>query len=285
MFSVSLAKRLVVIFFPLVRASHVQPTLAVTAVTTSLAVSVGRGAGAVWVLFAVLSGQLSVGWSNDYLDRERDAGSHRIDKPIVAQQVSASLVGICAFVAVVFCIPLSMFSGWRAGSVHLIAVASAWVYNIKLKSTATSVVPYMFAFGLLPAFVTLGLAGHPWPHPWAMIAASFLGIGAHFVNVLPDLEADRATGVYGLPHRLGFMTSLVLGALFIAASTVVIAVSASVSTSRFRISLLALAVVGAVAICVAGVSGRHRAAWTLTLCLAGASVVALIVNGSSIVNA
>ncbi len=270
---------------PLVRASHIQPTLAVTAITTALAVSIGRGGGAVWVLLAVLSGQLSVGWSNDYLDRERDARSHRTDKPIVAQQVSASLVGICAFVAVVMCIPLSMFSGWRAGTIHLIAVASAWIYNIKLKSTIASVAPYVLAFGLLPAFVTLGLAGHPWPHPWAMIAASFLGIGAHFVNVLPDLETDRATGVHGMPHRLGSMSSLVLGAFFIATSTIVIATSASVSTSRFRILLLALAAAGAVVICIAGVSGRHRAAWTLTLCSAGASVIALIANGSSIVNA
>lgn len=281
----SLEKRPVVSFVPLVRASHIQPTLAVTAITTALAISVGRGLGSVWVLLAVLSGQLSVGWSNDYLDRVRDARSHRIDKPIVARQVSASLVGACALVAVVVCIPLSMFSGWRAGTVHLVAVSLAWVYNIKLKSTAASVVPYLFAFGLLPAFVTLGLAGHPWPQPWAMIAASLLGIGAHFVNVLPDLEADRATGVCGLPHRLGYMPSLVIGALFIASSTVVIATSESESTNRFRISLLALAVISAIAICVAGVSGRHRAAWTLTLCLAGASVVALIANGSSIVNA
>lgn len=280
----SLEKRLLGNFVPLVRASHIQPTLAVTAITTALAVSVGRGAGSVWVLLAVLSGQLSVGWSNDYLDRARDARSHRIDKPIVAQQVGASLVGACALVAVVICIPLSMFSGWRAGTVHLVAVSLAWVYNIKLKSTSASVVPYLFAFGLLPAFVTLGLAGHPWPHPWAMIAATFLGIGAHFVNVLPDLDADRATGVYGMPHRLGFMTSLVLGALFIAASTAVIAMSASGSTNGFRISLLSLAIVGAVVICVAGLSRHHRAAWTLTLCLAGASVIALIVNGSSIVN-
>lgn len=144
--------------------------------------------------------------------------------------------------------------------------------------------PYVFAFGLLPVFVTLGLAGHPWPHIWAIMAASLLGIGAHFVNVLPDLEADQATGVYGMPHRLGFMTSLVFGALCIASSNIVIATCASESTNRFRISLLALTVVGAFVICVAGLSGRHRAAWTLTLCSAGVGVVGLIANGSSIVN-
>src|SRR3712207_7375206 len=30
-----------------------------------------------------------------------------------------------------------------------------------------------------------------------------LGVGAHLLNVLPDLEDDAATGVRGLPHVLG----------------------------------------------------------------------------------
>jgi len=269
---------------PLIRASHFQPTFAVTAIATALAVSVGRGVGSVWVALVVLSGQFSVGWSNDYLDRERDLRSHRADKPIVARQIGANLVGTCAVMALAVCVPLSMLSGWRAGTIHLIAVALAWLYNIKLKSTLASVVPYLFAFGLLPAFVTLGLDGHPWPRPWAMISAALLGAGAHFVNVLPDLESDRSTGVSGLPHRLGFMISLVLGAVLVAASTVVIALSAATSTGRFRFSLVAVAVVGLIGICAAGLSGRQRTAWPLTLCLAGISVIALIVNGSSIVN-
>ena len=141
----------------LIRASHFQPTFAVTAITTALALSVGRGAGSVWVALAVLSGQFSVGWSNDYLDRERDLRALRADKPIAARQINANLVGTCAVVALGVCVPLSMISGWRAGTIHLIAVALAWLYNIKLKSTLASVVPYLFAFGLLPAFVTLGL--------------------------------------------------------------------------------------------------------------------------------
>lgn len=244
----------------------------------------GRGAGAWWVMLAVLSGQLSVGWSNDYLDRERDARSNRIDKPIVAQQITASLVGSCAVVALIICIPLSMFSGWRAGVVHLVAVSMAWIYNIKLKSTIVSALPYLVAFGLLPAFVTLGLGDHPWPQLWAMVAASLLGLGAHFVNVLPDFEADLTTGVIGLPHRLGFLKSLVLGAIFIAMSTGVIALFAIESASRFRGALLVVAISSAIAIFITGLSGRLRAAWTVTLCLAGLSVTALIVNGSSIVS-
>ncbi len=269
---------------PLLRASHLQPTIAVTAMTTALAVSIGRGTGAIVVMFAVLTGQLSVGWSNDYLDRKRDASAKRDDKPIVAGQVSPSLVGVCAILALVACVPLSMLSGWRAAVVHLAAVAMAWLYNIKLKSTMASAVPYVVAFGLLPAFVTLGLADHLWPRPWAMVAASLIGAGAHFVNVLPDLEADRATGVNGLPHRLGFVASLVLGTFLITASTVVIATAAIDSTSRLRIALLVVAVGNAIAIGITGLAGKHRTAWTLMLILVGLNVVVLLANGVSIVN-
>ena len=40
-----------------------------------------------------------------------------------------------------------------------------------------------------------------------MGAAAALGSAAHFVNVLPDLADDAATGVHGLPHRLGPLAS------------------------------------------------------------------------------
>lgn len=255
-----------------------------TAITTALAVQVGRGTGAWWVLLAVLTGQLSVGWSNDYFDRQRDGHSHRMDKPIVAGQVRASVVGACAVVALILCIPLSMLSGWRAGAAHLVAVCLAWMYNIKFKSTIASAVPYIVAFGLLPVFVTLGLARHPWPRPWAIVAASLLGFGAHFVNVLPDLESDRITGVSGLPHRFGYLASSIVGAFLISMSTVLISMFAIESASRFRIGLLAFALSTAVGIFITGFSGRTRLAWTLTLCSAGVGVAALIANGSLIIS-
>src|SRR3989304_962470 len=132
---------------PLVRACHLQPTLAVTAITTALAVSAGRGSGSIWVALAVLSGQLSVGWSNDYLDRDRDRMAGRADTPVVAGRVTAHTVGIAAVIAAVLCVPLSMMSGWRAGSPPVAAVAVAWAYNGWLKNTVASVVPFTLAFG------------------------------------------------------------------------------------------------------------------------------------------
>jgi len=54
-------------------------------------------------------------------------------------------------------------------------------------------------------------------------AAATLGIAAHFLNVLPDLDDDAATGVGGLPHRLGAVRSRVIAtALLVLASAVAV---------------------------------------------------------------
>ena len=267
---------------PLLRASHLQPTVAVTAIATALAVATGRGGGAVVVALAVLTGQLSVGWSNDYLDRDRDRRVGRWDKPIPAGQVAPAVVGGAAVVALVACLPLSLLSGWRAGTVHLVAVGAAWTYNRWLKATAASVVPYALAFGLLPAFVTLGLPGRPWPPAWAMGAAALLGAGAHFVNTLPDRAADRAVGVRALPHRFPETVSLLIGALLLGAATAVVGVAPDGRPGGVGAVLLVASGVAVVAVVGTAVAGRPRAAWSLTLCTAGLAVSALLVNGTAL---
>ena len=99
---------------------------------------------------------------------------------------------------------------------------AAWAYNLRIKSTVLSVVPYVIAFGLLPAFVTLGLPGAPWPPWWAITAGALLGAGAHFANVVPDIADDLATGVRGLPQRLGRETSSRLAAVLLLAASLVL---------------------------------------------------------------
>lgn len=267
---------------PLLRACHFQPTVAVTAIATTLAVSAGRGPGSVWVALAVLSGQFSVGWGNDYLDRDRDRLAGRADKPIVAGQVTARTVGIAALVAAVVCVPLSMMSGWRAGSIHLAAVTVAWAYNAGLQSTVASVVPYTLAFGALPAFVTLGLPGHPWPAGWATIAAGMMGSGAHFVNTLSDLEGDARTGVRGLTHRIGPGVSLTLGALLMASATAVLAVAPPGALGLLGSALVAAALVAVIAVVVAGLTGHLRSAWSLAVCAAAVNVAAFVACGGSL---
>lgn len=185
------------------------PTLAVTVFATALAVAAGRDTvGCLLVALAVLSGQLSVGWCNDRVDAVRDTG--RTDKSIPDGSIGSRAVAVAAGCALAACIPLSLASGLLAGCAHLVGVAAGWAYNLHLKRTVLSWAPYTVAFGLLPAFVTLGLPGRPWPPGWEVATAALLGVGAHLANVLPDIAADRAAGIRGLPQRLGPARTLLI---------------------------------------------------------------------------
>ncbi|MFC5637204.1 UbiA family prenyltransferase [Streptomyces bullii] len=188
----------------MLRSCHLEPALAVTVFVTALAVAAGRGAaGSASVAAAVLSGQLSIGWCNDAADARRDTACGRRDKPTATGELPPRTAAVAAVTALALCVPLSLLSGAAAGAVHLVGVAAGWSYNLRLKQTVLSPLPYAVGFASLPAFVTLGLPSPTWPAWWAVTAGLLLGVGAHLVNVLPDIEDDLATGVRGLPQRLG----------------------------------------------------------------------------------
>jgi 4-hydroxybenzoate polyprenyltransferase len=207
----------------MVRACHPEPTLAVTVVATALAATVGRPSAQLpAVAAAVLAGQLSVGWLNDLLDADRDAAVGRPGKPVAAGLVSRRFVLVATLLAAAAAVALSLLSGLLAAIAHWLALVSAWAYDLGVKATALSVLPYVVSFGLLSAFVVLGLPGAPLPPVWLVATASLLGSAAHFANTLPDLEDDAATGVRGLPHRLGRGPSIALAALLLLAATLVL---------------------------------------------------------------
>ena len=204
----------------LLRSSHPEPGGAVTVAMTLLAVGAGhRGWRILGVALAVAATQLAVGWVNDWLDADRDRVAGRTDKPVAAGLVSRRAVGTAGLLAALAVPLLAAPFGFRATVLLSIAGAVALLYDWPLKSTPFSVVPYLVAFGLLPAFVVVALPGHPAPPAWLVAAGALLGGGAHFANVLPDLDDDAATGVHGLPHRLGAAGSSVAAAVLLLAAT------------------------------------------------------------------
>lgn len=275
---------------PLLRSSHPEPAVLVTLVASALAASAGRSvAGVVATGAAVLTGQLSVGWCNDAVDAERDRRSGRPDKPVARGEIGARAVAVAAGAALAASVPLSLLSGWRATLAHLVAILLAWAYNLGGKATPLSVLPYTIAFGLLPAFVTLGLPGAPGPAWWATAGAALLGAGAHFANVLPDLDDDLATGIRGLPHRLGRTASAALAAgLLVAASAVLLLGPGHFGSSGEAASAtsgtVALLVLGGTLGLGFGLARRHgsRAVFRATLVVALLDVVLLLARGSAL---
>ncbi|HET9516939.1 MAG TPA: UbiA family prenyltransferase [Actinoplanes sp.] len=207
----------------LARAAHPEPGGAVTIALTLLAVGVGhRGWALAGVAAAVGATQLAVGWVNDWLDADRDATAGRTDKPVAAGAVGRRTVGVAGLLSAL-AVPLLGLPFGPAATVCITLVAVfALLYDWPLKSTALSIVPYLVAFGLLPAFVVLALPGGPLPPWWLVASGALLGGGAHFANVLPDLADDAATGVRGLPHRLGAAAAQVAAAGLLLAATCVL---------------------------------------------------------------
>jgi 4-hydroxybenzoate polyprenyltransferase len=255
--------------------------VAVTVLTSLLALVAGRGWGTLWVLGAILSGQLFVGWTNDLIDADLDRRQGRSDKPVAARRIASRSVLVAALAALGLCLPLSLASGLAAGLVHLVAVASATAYNLGLKTTAASALPYAVSFGLLPSFVGLGLPTHHLAPAWVMAGGALLGVGGHFTQSLPDIARDRAEGLRGLPQRLGARASSLLaaGSLLAAAGLVTLGPGRPSALSVAGLLACALSTAG---VTLAALSGHPVAAFRLTLLSAGVVIAAFVAGGGGL---
>ncbi|HLK94283.1 MAG TPA: UbiA family prenyltransferase [Nocardioidaceae bacterium] len=267
----------------LLGACHPAPVVAVTTIATVLAVVVGAAPmTVVLVALAFLTGQLSIGWSNDWIDALRDASVGRQDKPVATGAVTAGQVRTAAFGAAILTVPASLALGTLAGGSQLVVVAAGWAYNAGLKATSWSWAPYAVAFGLLPAVVVLALPGSPWPPVWMMLAGALLGVGAHLLNVLPDLEEDRSTGVRGLPHRLGRSAAGVLAAIVLLLASALVVVGPAGAVGPVGWAMLIVAAGAAAVATTASFSGDRRVALIATATVAIVNVVALLASGGTL---
>jgi 4-hydroxybenzoate polyprenyltransferase len=267
-----------------VEATHAGPTAAVVAFTVALALAVGLGWRTPLVGAAVLAGQLSIGWCNDLVDAERDRRADRREKPLLRGMVSERGLLAGTVAAAALTVPLSLLAGVLAGAAHLVGVACGWAYDLGLKRTPASPLPYFVAFALAPtSFVVLALPGSGWPRPAVVVASGLLGASAHFTNAVKDLEADAATGVRGLPQRIGPRWSgAVSGALLLVGSVLLLA-----GTGELPGLATALAAAAAVvAVAYTGLLATRRAvdrAFALNIGAIGLLVAAVVASGSRIV--
>ena len=186
-------------------ATHLPQTLAmVTLATIGSTIAGVTGWKVMLVAATVLSGQASVGWSNDFIDAKVDAQLARADKPVVRDQLDPATLRLPIAIALVALVPLSYLAGGAVGgTAHLIAVASAWSYNLFLSRTIWSWVPYVVSFSLLCVFVLQSASGSSWPSPLLLALASLIGVIAHLLNALPDIDRDIRAGLGGLAVSLG----------------------------------------------------------------------------------
>ena len=263
-------------------ATHPGPTLVVTTLALALGVAAGLDP-ARWILLAiaVFCGQVSVGLSNDAIDSARDRSVGRTDKPLARGDVSTRTAWIVAVAALVLGLALSVPLGIGMLVAHAVTLASAWAYNAVLKATAWSIAPFLLSFGLFPSLATLAAVPPTLAPPWAAVAGAALGAAVHLTNVLPDLDDDAATGIRGLPHRLGVRVSVVLAATGIVVGAVAVLLGPPDVSPASWVIFAAVLVLAATTIVIA-LRGPTRAVFRLVMAAALLLAVQLVLTGTAL---
>ena len=264
----------------LAQACHQGPTLAVTTVVAALSAAAGReAAGVALMAAATFAGQLSVGWCNDANDADRDLRAGRDEKPTVRGDVTAAVLWRGAALALAATVVLSyLAAGPVGGSAHVLAVASAWTYNLELKTTVLSPLPYAVSFGLVPAFVTYGLTPPSPPAAWLVATCALLGVGAHLANAIPDVESDERVGAGGLVTAIGVRAAAVTSLACLVTAVALLAAQLAVAPWA-AIGLVLVAATGAV---VVAVRGEGQALFRYVMALAVVAVLLLVLAAGTL---
>jgi 4-hydroxybenzoate polyprenyltransferase len=206
-------------------ATHFPQALAMVVLMTGATwIFGGSPAAVIAVLCASAAGQATVGWTNDLHDAGVDAQASRTHKPTVRGDIRPSDLRTPIIVSGSLTIPLSFIAaGWIGGAAHIVAVVSALMYNFFLARTVWSWLPYAVSFGLMPVFVAQAASTSLWPSAPVIALSILVGVTAHLLNAIPDIEVDRASGWGGLAVSLGKRWSVVVAVVLVGAGVLVVA--------------------------------------------------------------
>ena len=200
----------------LLKASHFGPTLIVTAISWFFAAHYWWEGPAYVIAFGVFTGQLVVGWSNDLYDYKDDLMHNRQNKPLVAGVISQSYLKRW----LTFMVPFSFVANllgplsFKGGLVYMFGISMGVAYNFYFKFNVFSWFPYALAFAALPSCIAI--SKYVTPPVWMWLGGALLGSAAHFINVIKDMDQDRASGIGGAPQRIGKRNSIFVAVLLIA---------------------------------------------------------------------
>ena len=200
----------------LLKAAHFGPTLIVTTISFAFAVHYWWEGPAYVIAFGVFTGQLVVGWSNDLYDFDDDLKHQRSKKPLVSGLITKQYLQKWLRFMVPFSFVANLLGplGIKGGSVYMLGIACGVAYNFYFKFSILSPLPYAIAFAALPSSVAISKDINP--PMWMLLGGALFGMAAHFINVIKDMDQDQASGIKGLPQRLGKVKSIAAAAVLIA---------------------------------------------------------------------
>jgi 4-hydroxybenzoate polyprenyltransferase len=211
--------------------------------------------------------QASIGALNDIVDAPRDRGI-KPGKPIPAGVVSDRSGWVVVAVAAALGVALSAPSGLATLGLAVVVLAIGYGYDVLLKGTIWSWLPFAVGIPLLPVYGWLGTTGGL-PESFVILlpAAVIAGAALAIANARVDAERDAAAGVESAATRLGLDRSWLVNAGLLA-PVVLLALATLIVRSPSAVVALAAA-------CAAGViglgiiigrstdSGRRERAWEL----------------------
>jgi 4-hydroxybenzoate polyprenyltransferase len=192
---------------------HAVPIIVVLSATAAFALiaSAGWPGGGTMIrlLGAMLGGQLAIGAVNDLVDAEIDALA-KPNKPIPAGLVTPRGARIVTLGGIGTMVALGQTFGAGSFLLLVLGTATGIAYSLWFKRTTWSWIPYLIALPLLPIWVwaSLGTVDRAFLAIYPIGAPAVLAV--QIAQSLPDVEADRATGVWTIAAVLGESRSIVV---------------------------------------------------------------------------
>lgn len=211
--------------------------------------------------------QFGIGATNDVVDAPRDAG-HKPGKPIASGLISKPVAGAVAVAAFGVGLVLASVSGAPTVGVALVVVLIGLAYDLRLKGTAWSWLPFAVGIPILPVFGWLGATGTLPPVfgillPVAVAAGAALAIA----NALADVERDLAAGTASIATALGAGRAWAVQAGLIGVVAVAAVGSAAIlgasTGGLLLVAVEACVPIAALALGRGGGAGRRERAWQL----------------------
>jgi 4-hydroxybenzoate polyprenyltransferase len=146
--------------------------------------------------------QVAVGALNDFIDRHDDARTQP-EKPLPSGQVPAPIAIGMVVLGIVVCIGFALTFGLASLAIVTVGLGSGLAYDLRLKRTPFSPIPYVVSFLALLTWIWLVAGSLTWSVVIVYPFGTFLMLAAHLANALPDVETDAALRQRGLGVILG----------------------------------------------------------------------------------
>jgi 4-hydroxybenzoate polyprenyltransferase len=154
------------------------------------------------MLAAMLGGQVAIGALNELRDAEHDA-LHQPWKPIPARLVAPGTVAPIIAGSLAVALAAGAALGWWPLALLALGTGSGIVYDLWLKRTPLSWLPYLVALPLLPIWAWLVMDSFEPRLLWLYPFGGLYVLAVHLAQSLSDIEGDRASGGHGVAVVLG----------------------------------------------------------------------------------